>query len=838
MDHLTNHTDMIKNYLLITLRNLRRNLFFSFINIAGLALGLSACFLIWQYVRFESSYDSFHKNGSRLYRVPLKIVQNSTTLRAIASNNAAVGHAMKEEFPEVEESCRLVKTSLFTSDLGSYFANALEFSSQDKNGTLTAFNEENVWFADAPVLTMFTFPLLAGKEDALKEPNSIVITERMAKKYFGNGEALGQQMRLNREMAFTVTGVIRDVPENSHLQFDILISFSTMRQGVGDMYDNWAWSVFYNYVLLKEAADVAAVQARLPALKLKYMGPEDKGGSQTQFALQPITDIHLRSNLESEQSPVSNERTVYFLSILAVFILGVAWINYVNLSTAKALERSKEVGLRKTVGATRTQLITQFLMDTIVINVFALVIAIVLVTVSWSSFEALIGKSIQSVLFTGGTAPWIITAVVFISGIAFSGLYPALTLSSFHPAKVLKGKFYQSAAGIGLRKVMISFQYVLAVLLIAGTITIYLQLHFMQSMDTGFTKEQVVVIEAPAVFDSVAGSKINFFKTEGRKISGVRNISATSDIPGRFVVEGSSIGPATARDNSEFFHTDITSIDTSFFSTFDIRLREGRMFNEIERMDFRKKDNEEMIPVVVNEAFVSQLSPESRKQVLNKKMMFWWGPDQRFARIIGVVADHHQVSSKERINPLMYAQPGWHAAKYFAVKLEGDLPSQLSQLKRVYASAFPDVPFSSFFLDQYFNLQYREDQRFGKIFNVFTGLAIVVTCLGLLGLSVFSVTQRTKEVGIRKVLGASSATVLALFSRDFIRLLLISYVIAAPVIYWAGGQWLANFAFHIRLQWQIFVLPPLVLTIITMIMIIAVSVRAAIEAPVKALRQE
>jgi putative ABC transport system permease protein len=829
---------VIKNYLLVTLRNLRRNVFFSSINIVGLALGLSACFLIWQYVRFESSYDSFHKNADRLYRVPLEVVQNSTKVRALAANNAAVGHAMKEEFPEVEDFCRLVKTSIFTSDLGSYYANALEFSTQDKNGKLTAFNEEHVWFADAPVLTMFTFPLMAGKDDALKEPNSIVITESLAKKYFGEGEALGQQMRLNREMVLNVTGVIKDVPENSHLQFDILISFSTMLPRVGDQYNNWGWSVFYNYVLVKEGADVNALLAKLPALKIKHMGPEDKSNAQTQFGLQPITDIHLRSNLESEQSPVSNERTVYFLSILAVFILAVAWINYINLSTAKALQRSKEVGLRKTVGATRIQLITQFLFDTIVVNLFALLISITLVAVSWSSFESLIGKQIQTVLYTGGATPWMIAALVFICGIAISGLYPALTLSSFNPAKVLKGKFYQSTSGIGLRKVMISFQYVLAVLLMAGTITIYLQLTHMRSMDTGFTKEQVVVIEAPAVFDSIAGSKINFFKTEGLKLPGVRNISATSDIPGRYVVEGSPIGPVTGKDNSEFFSTSIASIDTSFFSTFGIRLLEGRLFSDIERMDFRKKDKDEAIPVLVNEEFVKHLSPENQKQVLNLKMMFWWGPEQRFAKIIGVVANHHQVSFKEGINPIMYAQPGWHAAKYFAVKLEGDFHAELSKMKSVYASAFPDVPFSSFFLDQYFDLQYREDQQFGKIFNVFTGLAIVVTCLGLLGLSVFSVTQRTKEVGIRKILGASTSAVLLLFSRDFLRLLVISYAIAAPVIYWAGEQWLNNFAFRIPLKWQIFALPPLLLLLITMIMIVAVSVRAAIETPVRALRQE
>jgi putative ABC transport system permease protein len=833
-----NQLAMIRNYFIVTLRNLRNNKLFSTINIAGLAIGLSACFLIWQYVRFESSYDTFHENAHRIYRVPLEFIQNSTSARGIASNYAAVGHAMKTEFPEVKDYCRLVKTSLFTSDLGSYYANALEFSRQDSAGKFVAFNEPNVWFSDAPLLTMFTFPMIAGKEDALTEPNAVVITETIARKYFGDGIALGQEMRLNREMVLKVTGVVRDVPVNSHLQFDILISFSTMRSRLGDMFDNWGWSAFYTYILLEDGADAHALQSKLPAFKVKHIGPQDKGSFQTRFWLQPVTDIHLKSRLESEQSPAGNERTVYFLSILAVFILAVAWINYINLSTARALERSREVGLRKTVGATRSQLIIQFLFDTALINVFALTLAVGIVMVAWAPFETLIGKQIQNILYTGGITPWVIAGLIFLSGVILSGVYPALTLSSFNPAKVLKGKFFKSASGTRLRKLMISFQYVLAVLLMAGTITIYLQLSHMRSMDPGFTKEQVVVIEAPAVYDSSAGGKISFFKNGVLQLPGVRNVTATSDVPGRNIVEGSAVGSINADENHEFFRSDIPSIDTSFFSTFDIRILGGRLFEDQERMAFRRRDKDESIPVLVNEEFVKRLNLENREDALDQKVTFWWGPDQRFAKIIGVVANHHQLSFKERIDPIMYMQPGWHASKYFAVRLDGDFKSVISHMESLYASAFPGHPFSYFFLNEYFDSQYREDQQFGKIFNVFTFLAIVVTCLGLLGLSVFSVAQRTKEVGIRKVLGASGSGILFLFSKDFLRVLLISYAIAVPVIYWAGENWLRNFNFRISLRWQIFALPPLLLLAITLLTITVVGLRAAIETPVRALRQE
>jgi len=829
---------MIKNYFLVTLRNLRNNKLFSIINIAGLAIGLSACFLIWQYVRFESSYDTFHQNADKIYRVPLEITQNSIPVSSRATNFPAVGHAMKAEFPEVKDFCRIVKTSLFTSDLGSYFANALEFSHEDPSGKIVAFNEENVWFADAPFLTMFSFPLIAGKADALTEPNSVVITERIAKKYFGNRVALGQEMRLNREMALKITGVIQNIPGNSHLQFDMLISFSTMKPRTGDLYENWGWSAFYNYLLLENDADVEALQSKLEDFTVRHLGSQNDKAFQTHFGLQPITDIHLKSQLEGEQSPTSNERTVYFLSILAVFILAVAWINYVNLSTAKALERSKEVGLRKTVGATRRQLIIQFLFDTALINFFALLLAIVIVIVSWLPFESLIGRNIQNILFADGIVPWLIGGVVFITGVVISGVYPALTLSSFNPAKVLKGKFYKSSAGSLLRKLMVSFQYVLAVLLIAGAITIYLQLTHMRSMDTGFTKEQVVVIDAPAVYDSLAGGKISFFENGLLQLSGVMNVTATSDVPGRAIVENSPVGPINAKENAEYFRAYIPCIDTSFFSTFDIRIKEGRLFEDAERMTFRIRDKNESIPVLVNEAFVKLLSSENQKDVLNLKLTFWWGPDQRFAKIIGVVVDHHQVSFKQKVDPIMYMQPGWHASKYFAVKMQGDINAAIDRMESLYATAFPGHPFSHFFLDQHFDSQYRDDRQFARIFNVFTLLAIIVTCMGLLGLSVFSVTQRTKEVGIRKALGASSFEILFLFSRDFLRVLLISYFIAVPVIYWGGENWLQNFTFRIPLQWQIFTVPPLLLIAITLLTIIVVSMRTALESPVRALRQE
>ena len=828
---------MFRNYLLVTLRNIRVNKLFSLINLAGLALGLSACFLIWQYVRFESSYDTFNENKDRLYRVTLESRENSELAWSMASNFGGIGYAMKTDFPEVKNFCRLVKTSLFTSNLGKYVANALEFSRQDRNGNLVAFIEEDVWFADPSILTMFTFPLVDGSKDALKEPNSIVITRSIAKKYFGDEPALGKELRLNSDLMMTVTGVIEDVPANSHLQFDILLSISTVRHDLGDMYDNWGWSVFYTYVLLEDNANAAAIRAKLPALKDKYYGPETNAPRKTGFNLQPVTDIHLRSELEGEQSPVGSERIIYFLSILAAFILVVAWINYINLSTAKALQRSKEVGLRKTVGATRVQLVIQFLFDTVIINVFALAISIGIVLTSWSAFEELVGTDISNVLYDGDAISWIMAAVVFIAGVVICGVYPALTLSSFNPAIVLKGGFVKSASGVFLRKLMVSFQYVLAVLLIAGTVTIYLQLSYMRSQDKGFTKEQVVIVEAPSAFDSSASSRIIQYKNELMKSTNVENVSATSDIPGQYIVEGSGVGLTNA-DQNTYFGTSIISTDTSFFSTFDIKVIAGRLFKDHERMPFRRRDENELIPVLVNEEFVKHLGFRTLDEALEQRITFFWGPDKRFATIIGVVANHHQVSLKEGISPIMYDQPEWIDAKYFAARIAAGSNISIDDVQSVYTDAFPGHSFTYFFLDEHFDQQYRDDQRFGKIFNTFTALAIIVNCLGLLGLSIFSVTQRTKEVSIRKVLGAPAPAILYLFSLDFIRALLISYAIALPIIYWAGENWLQNFTTRIPMRWEIFFVPIALLVAITLVTVVSVSTKAMLEAPVKALRQD
>ncbi|HTF21261.1 MAG TPA: ABC transporter permease [Chryseolinea sp.] len=825
---------MIRNYFLVTIRTMLRNKVFSLITVCGFAIAIAAAFLLYQYVQFESGYDDFQ--NKRLYRVSLKYFKGESVNGGNASNTSAAGPALKQEFPEVLNYARLVKSSLFTSSLTKSVTNALEFS-RPLESSLVAFNEEYVYFADARFLDMFDFPLLSGNaETALKEPNSIVITESVARKYFGDEPALGKSLSLNREVSMIVTGVLKNIPENSHLKFDILLSYST----TGSTFDGdnfWGWSVFYTYLELAPGSDPAAFDIKINTF-LKKRAPEfaDYQEYHTRFALQPVGDIHLRSGLNNEQSPVSDTRTTYFLTLLAVLILFIAWVNYINLSTAKALDRSKEVGLRKVVGATRQQLVLQFLMDALVVNSISALIAGCLVTALWPAFQHLVGKQMPLVLFSSPTVVCVVM-LSLMTGVVVIGGYPALLLSSFNPAIVLKGKFLKSSSGATARKAMISFQYFVALLLIAGTVLLYQQLSFLQSQDTGYTKDEIVVVEGPAVYDSATNSKINFLKKSLLEAPGIVNMTSSANIPGQPIIETTGIS-RMGGNNDEAFGSAMLGVDTSFFSTYGIRLIEGRKFTDHETMNFRRAPEAEMIRLVVNQEFVRRmgLTPQT---ALNEKVRFWWGPDERNAEIIGIVNDHHQLSLKDPFEAIAYMQPQWTTWKYFSLRMTNkNSAANLSLTRDIFKNIFPDNPFVSYRLNDYYNQQYQADKKLGQLVGIFTGLAIVITCLGLIGLTVFTVSQRTKEIGIRKVLGAPVIRILYLFSHDLIRILMGTYVVAVPVIFFGGQQWLSQFANAVGVGWQVVGLPVLILFVVTLTVVIIISLRRTLESPVKALKYE
>ena len=822
---------VFQNYFKIAYRNLLKNKVFSLVNIFGLAIGMAACFFIFLYVRFELSYDSFLPQADRLYRVPFTFTGSLGNNGTLATNHPSVGPALKAEFPEVIAEARLAPTPIF------FNASMLSYTEQ---GSTRTFNEEKTYVADSSFLTMFSFPFINGDPTkALTNPNSVVISASTAQKYFGAEDPLGKTLTLNARTPFKVTGVFRDIPENSHLKFNMLFSFATFGPNWG--HDDWTFPEFYTYVLLAPGADPRKIEQKLPAFILRHMEALmkrlDYGAA---IRLQPVTDIHLRSDLDKEAEANGNEKEIGFLSLIGIFILVIAWVNYINLSTAKSVERGKEVGLRKVIGAGRVQLIAQFLMESVIINLLALVIAATIVLVCFPYFGRFTGVAIGREFISSGLlsqpAFWLILVGSFFAGAFLVGAYPAFILSAFNPALAVKGRIFQSAKGILLRKFLVSFQFVLSILLIAGTITVYSQLFYMQHQDLGYNKDQMLVVNAPEIYDSAAYTdKMVAFKTEMLHNPAITGISTSTEVPGRTPLERNAARKAS-EDQTHNFTASQVAIDENFIKNFQMKMAAGRNFYPDEEWNISDSQKTKFI---INEQLVKGLGYNSDEEAVNQDITVRFGNQDRQGTVIGVLKDYHQRSLQQPYEPILYFYPTWNYWKFISIHTSADhLNGKIASIEKIYKTIFSGNAFSYFFLDDYFNRQYQADQRFGKIFSLFTGFAIFVACLGLLGLSSFIIRVRTREIGIRKVLGASVFSLLQLFSVDFIRLVCLSSLIALPVIWFSASRWLDNYAFHVRLNWLMFVAPPVFLLSLALITICLQSLRTALSNPIKNLRTE
>lgn len=822
---------MFKNYFKIARRNLWRNKAFSAINIFGLALGMAACFFVFQYVYFEKSYDRFNKNAENIYRVPISYSGSMSDVPTTAANHPALGPAMKADFPEVIDYTRLVGVSLFM--------NASTMSYEQGKGEPRTFNEGSIYIADASFFNVFSYPLISGdKKTCLAAANSVVVSATTAKKYFGNQEAIGKVLKLNGRMPMKVTGVFADIPESSHIKFDMLLSFETVGHNWG--FTEWTWPEFYNYVVLAPGTDVKKLEAKFPAFTEKYLGKIMKElNFRSTFHLQPLTDIHLKSNYLKEAEANGSQKEIYFLAIIGVFILFIAWINYINLSTAKSMERAKEVGLRKVVGAIKQQLVTQFLLESFIINFLALILAVAIITVFAPFFNHFIGKEISTGFFSTGLGGepmfWITVVLVFVSGAVLVGAYPAFVLSSFLPAKVLKGLMVQSKSGISLRRVLVSFQFALSIILIASTFVVFKQFNYMRNGNLGYKKDQVLIVKAPVIADTTIFEKYSYFKSEVNNISSIQNATATSDIPGNMIRYRNGVRRAN-QDKKQNYATYLMEIDESFVPTYHIELVAGKNFELNDRSKMEANGNTK---VLINEEIVKSLGYKSAEEAVNQDIKFTLGQDDIHCKILGVVKNFHQRSLKEKFDPILFYYPSQTEWKYISVNLKGaDAAKGIADIEALYKKAFVGNPFEYFFLDEYFNRQYQADSRLGNIFGLFAVLAIIVACMGLLGLSSFVIRLRTKEIGIRKVLGASVSGLLVLISRDFVKLVCIASVVAIPVIYFTANAWLDNYAFHMGLGISVFVVPPLLLLALTLLTICVQSLKTALTNPIKSLRSE
>lgn len=796
---------------------------FSLLNVLGLSIGMASCLLILQYVVFERSYDAFHDKGDRIYRVS---VYKPRVDERSATTSVPLGPALKADFPEVQAFVRVTKAYGPTITYGN-------------GATYRAFNEDKVYFADSSFLSLFSFPLLKGNAAAaLAGPNAVVLTESAARQYFGEEEPLGKTITVHEgnfgKLLCTVRGVMADVPENSHLKFKVLVSFETILQNENGLFwangTNWSWSSFYTYVLLAPGTDPQRLANKLPGLVRKYQ----KDDVEDVYALQPLRRIHLYSNLTSEAEVNGDSNIVYFITLVAFFILVIAWVNYINLSTARAINRAREVGVRKAAGASRGQLIYQFVFETVLLNILALGLTGLLL---WSA-EQVYGVLEQLTGVAAAGRLWddplyfTLFLLTFAVGALLSGIYPALILSAFNPVQVLKSKVTGSGK-VSLRKGLTVFQFTASIALLTGTLAVYNQLGYMRNKNLGMNIERLLIVKGPAILGEGTANQARLFRERMRAYPQVAGITSSQSIPGKdFNIKfGNQIRrfrqPMVGKAN--FF---ATTVDYNFLDTYGIKLIAGRNFSP----QFGTDANYQT--VIINEVAARTLGFENPASAVGEKIL----NNYRQAEIIGVIQNYHHRSLKQSIDALLFfvGEPD----AYFTLRVKAGpeparaLSSLVQQAEAQYKEMFPGNPFEYFFLDAFFNEQYKADQNFGRVFRVFSLLAILVACLGLYGLASFIAVQRTKEIGVRKVLGASVAQILLLLAKDFVKLILIATVIAWPLAYFGIRRWMETYPFRTPLEWWLFVLPGGLVLLVALFSVSYQTIKAASTDPVRSLRYE
>lgn len=802
---------MVKNYLKVALRSLLKNRVFSLINITGLALGIAASLLILQYVNYELSYEDFNANADRIYRLKTNRYEKGALSTEWAAGVVSIGHLLKENVADVEAYARLTQTG------GVFSREDIEFA------------ESKVYFANPDVFKVFDTSILYGDvTTALDEPFSVALSRTTANKYFGRTDVVGETMYFNKDRQIKITAVFEDVPNNSHFKYDILASWSTIAQGQRgeDMNRVWYWDGYFNYVMLNEGVDADAFAKKVDDLIETQWGDEMRDGETwMDFDLQPLSDIHLYSNYMMEAEVNGDGDAVYALLGISFFIIIIAWVNYINLATAKSMERAREVGLRKVLGSLRGQLIRQFLTESFLINLLAVVLAFGIVVLALPSFARLADQPMTLALFTQ-QGFWIGLGALFLVGTFLSGLYPAMVLSSYKPVDTLKGGTVSSSRGAWLRKGLVVFQFMASVGLIIGTYTVYEQISFMRSQDLGIDIDQTLVINGPSVLDSTYQEKLSAFQDVMKTNSNVENVVVSTGVPGRGVSWNAGGIKKQGEPDTEGKQYRVIGIGYDFVETFGMEVIAGRSFD--------KSYGDEGSKILFSRSAAKQMGFNNPEEALNTNVDFWGD----VYTIVGVTEDYHHTSLKEDYDQLIFRMIP-DASGFYSIKYNAANTQEVVRLaEERWAQFFPGNPFEYFFLDDRFSEQYKADQQFGNVFTIFSGLAIFVACLGLFGLAAFMTAKRTKEIGIRKVLGASISSILQLLSTDFMKLIMVSVVLAIPIAYYGMSQWLSGFAFRIDLYWYIFAIPALVVLLIALLTVSFQTLRAAKSNPVDSLRYE
>jgi putative ABC transport system permease protein len=789
---------MFKNYLTSAVRSLKRYKLFSLLNIFGLAIGMTCSIMIFLWVQDERSYDKFNPNSSQIYRLTSKV----SAIEAAVTPNA-MARSLKQQIPAIKNSTRIAALhSLVT--IGN-----------------KKFDEKNIFFADSTFLQMFNYPLLQGdKTSILSYPDRVIITEATAKKYFGNVNSIGKTLRVEDDITghnYTVSGILKNIPHNSHLQFDLLLPINVYEKVNGYSWDNYD---VYTYLQLDNHFN--ATPAAISSLEKKIgeiLTFNDKTHTKGTFTLQPLTDIHLHSHFLLDVDGQGNGEYVVIFSLVAVFILLIVCINFMNLSTALAGQRAKEVGLRKTVGALRFQLIIQFLGESSLIAFISLVIGIGIACLLLPLFNDLSSKTISVNLLN-------IKIIVGLLGIAvvvglISGCYPAFFLSAFKPVKVLKGIKISGGQKTYLRNGLVVLQFAISVILMMSTLVVNYQLKFIRNRDIGFNKENLIYLQMPQTGD--LHNNYEALKATLNENSGIANYTIIEHLPtslttGTTSVEWKGKDP---RQQTVFPHI---GVDGSFVKTFGMHMQAGRFFNDNFKTDEAN--------YVVNEATlkVMGITPAS---AIGQKISMNGNPGE----IIGVVKDFNFKPIKQTIEPLIlrYTKQGG----FVVIRTSpANIQQVITKLKTVFQNVYPNFPFSYGFVDQDLSKLYIAEQQMGKLFNVFSVVSIIVSCLGLFGLATFATQRRIKEIGVRRVLGASAAGIVAMLAKDFVKLVALALLIAFPIAWWAMNKWLDNYVYHIHISWWMFALAGIMAIFIAFLTISYQSIKAALTNPVESLRTE
>lgn len=802
---------MIKSYIKTAWRNLVKNKVFSFINIIGLASGLTCFMFIAIFVNNELSYDKYPADAKNMYRVLLSVTGNGD-VAVYPSVDISVGKGMKDAFPEIKAATRILPTQDF-----------VKFNNSQ-------FKEEHLAYVDSGFLSLFSIPLIAGNEvNSLTAPYSIVITRDFAKKYFGNEDCLGKTLLLGiTNDSYKVTGIIDKVPNNSHFHFDAFLSFASLPVTQA----TWSNIGYFTYLELNKVVDIKNLEKKFPSLVAKYVVPEtqrDMGVTLAEaqnsvntfkFSLQPLTDIHLHSNTKYELEPNSDIQYIYIFSALALFVLLLACVNFTNLSTARALRRAKEIGIRKVMGSLKKQLIFQFLSESLLLTFFAMLCAYGLMLILLPYYNQLINKNISFTYFFDYRLLISMVLLSLLAGI-LAGLYPAFYLSGFNTIKSLKGKAVLGSHKKTLQSGLIVFQFFVSISLIIATLIVYKQLHFMQNKKLGFDKEQQIIISD----GSLLGNDQAAFKQKLLSNSRVVSATTSTSVPGSSVIYGIQIYGKNEKGKSKEIHADIFHVDDDYIKTLGIKMLQGRNFSNNSPAD--------SFAIIINEAAVQQLG-WTNDNAIGKTVV---RSGQKEFQVVGVVGDFNYASVKQKVAPLIMILG--HNEGGFILKIKtADVNGLLTELNNLWKSFSPKGPLEYSFLDEQFATMYASEQRTQQIFSVFAVIAIIIASLGLFGLSAFVIEQRNKEIGIRKVLGASVKQVLVMVSKDFLILVGLAFIIAIPVTWWAMHQWLQDFAYRINIPVSIFILSGLAAIGIAMLTISFQAIKAAISNPVKSIRTE